>query len=206
MADVTHLTTDVASMTEEIPSSVQPAETRNRKGYLSKPYADYCSSQKLQIELFRLKFLKDCKTCKRPSPSLRIRGASAIKDDSKLKLFSCWESELLDIAIKDKMTLIKKLKKSRIEQNETLSERDKKGITDHFEKKLAFYMSQNKTKWKDWPNKKCEKKKVKNFKRRLKRRKKRTEEDANKAIESGSVVVLVNRVVPPGAIAVLGRG
>ena len=104
MADTTQLMVNIASTTEDIPSSLQPPATRKYKGYLSNSYADYCSSQKLQIELFRLKFLKDCKTCKRPSPSLRIRGASAIKEDSRLKLFSKWESELLDIAIKDNNT------------------------------------------------------------------------------------------------------
>ena len=172
MADTTHLTMNVASMTEETPSSVQPASTRNCNGYLSKTYADYCSSQKLQIELCRLNFLKDCKTCKRPPPSLRVRGASAIKNDSKLKLFSRWESELLDIAIKEKLALIKKLKKLfRPEENVPLIERDKKSMTDHFKKKLTFYLSQNKTKWKDWPNKKSMKKKETNYKRRAKRRK-----------------------------------
>ena len=92
------------------------------------------------------------------------------------------------------MTLIKKLKKlSSSEQNIPLTEMDKKNTKDHFEKKLTFYQSQNKTKWKNWPNKKAAKKKVTNFKRRLKRRKKRTEDDAKKAVESGSVVVLVNK-------------
>jgi hypothetical protein len=141
------------------------------------------------------------------SPSLRIRGASAIKEDTKLKLFSRWESELLDLAIKEKMALIKRLKKSSAsQQNVSLNERDRKSITGHFEKKLAFYLTQNNTKWKDWPNKKGAKKKVANYKRRQKRRKKRTEDDAKKALESGSVVVLVDKEVPPGAIALLGKG
>ena len=105
------------------------------------------------------------------------------------------------------MALIKKLKKwFPPEQNIPLIERDRKNITEHFKKKLAFYLSQNKTKWKDWPNKKSMKKKQTNYKRRAKRRKKKTEDQAKNAIESGSVVVLVNKEIPAGAVAILGKG
>lgn len=131
-----------------------------------------------------------------------------IRNDTKLNFFSRWESELLDIAIKEKMSLIKKLKKScqSTQQNIPLEDRDKKSIVNHFEKKLAFYHSHDNRKWKDWPNKKGEKKKKINFRRRQKRRNKRTEDDAKKAIDSGSVVILVNEQVPPGANALLGKG
>ena len=49
-------------------------------------------------------------------------------------------------------------------------------------------------------------KSVKNYKRKLKRRKRKTDEAAKGAIDSGSVVVLVDIDIPPGAIAVLGKG
>ena len=109
MADMAQLAENVESSTDAIPASVNQA-TRNYTGYLSKPYAEYCSSQKLQIEFHRLKFLKECKSCKRPPPSLRIKGASAIKMQNKLKLFSAWENDLLNEAIKEKLALTKQLK------------------------------------------------------------------------------------------------
>ena len=50
------------------------------------------------------------------------------------------------------------------------------------------------------------KKKDRNFKKRQKRRSRKIKYLAKKAIESGSVVILVEDDVPPGAIAVLGKG
>ena len=196
---------NIGSTTEDLPPSVN-VEQRNNYGYLSKPYAEYCSSQKYKIELHRLKFLKDTTSCKRPPPSLRIRGASALKNTVKLQKFSAWETELLEEAIKEKQKMVKRLHKSVTpENNQLLSEEDEKNITEHFKKKMEFYIKQNTTKWKEWPNKKNRNKET-NFKRRKKRREKRTEDDAKKAIESGSVVILVKEEVPPGAIALLGKG
>ena len=105
MADTTQTVMDVRSMAEEIQPSANNQQ-RTCQGYLSKPYADYTPSQKYKIELYRLKFLKDTSSCKRPPPSLRIRGASAIKNMSRLKKFSSWETELLDEAIKEKDKLV----------------------------------------------------------------------------------------------------
>ena len=206
MADTTQSTMNLGSTTEDIPPSVNN-ETRVSNGYLSKPYADYAPSQKYKIELHRLKFLKDATSCKRPPPSLRIRGGSAMKNAVKLQKFSAWETELLNEAIKEKQKLVKRLHKSITEEtNQPLSEEDERNITEHFQKKMIFYTQQNTTKWKEWPNKKNNKKKEANYKRRKKRREKKTADDAKKAIESGSVVILVKEEVPPGAIALLGKG
>ena len=76
MADTTLLTMDVGSTVEELPPSANNHTTRFYNGYLFKAYAEYAPSQKLKIELYRLKFLIDCRACKRPPPSLRFRGAS----------------------------------------------------------------------------------------------------------------------------------
>ena len=51
MADTTQSTMNLGSTTEDVPPSVINDGTRNYHGYLSKPYADYDSSQKLEIEL-----------------------------------------------------------------------------------------------------------------------------------------------------------
>ena len=207
MADTTQVTMNVQSTPEATHAPVDNLP-RNNNGYLSKPYAEYTSSQKLQIELNRLKFLKDCKSCKRPPPSLRIRGASAVKNETKFKKFSIWETELLDEAIKDKMSLTKHLKKTLLEEeNQLLSEEDNKQMVDHFQKKLTFYISQNKNKWKDWPNKTGKKKKTEaNFKRKQRRRKRKTEENAKRALETGSVVIMIEEDIPPGSISLLGKG
>ena len=145
MADETLLVMDVGSTTEEFPPSVNNDATRNYKGYLSKPYAEYAPSQQLKIELYRMKFLKDCKACKRPPPSLRIRGASAMNNEVKLKLFSQWESELLNEAIKDKQKLVNRLRKRVQQEDIPLSSSDLEKISHHFGKKFEFYMHQNKT-------------------------------------------------------------
>ena len=82
MADTTQLTSSIGSTTDATHVSVQHNGPRST-GYLPKPYAEYTTSQKLQIELHRLKFLKDCKTCndrpfpfasKEPQPSKAIQS------------------------------------------------------------------------------------------------------------------------------------
>ena len=96
----------------------------------------------------------ESKSCKRPPPSIRIKGASALKDPARLKRFSLWETELLDVAIKEKSLLIKRLsKKSNNLREELLSIEDNTNIIKHFQKKISFYLIQNTTKWKEWPNK-----------------------------------------------------
>ena len=62
------------------------------------------------------------------------------------------------------------------------------------------------TSWKDWPNKITRKSNTeKNFKRRRKRSAKKSEDNAKKALESGSVVVLIEEDIPKGAISILGK-
>ena len=71
------------------------------------------------------------------------------------------------------------------------------------------------TKWVNWPvnevtvmqtNKQMTKRKEKNYKKRQKKKSRKTRFLADKALESGSVVILVEEEVPSGAIAVLGKG
>ena len=99
----------------------------------------------------------DCRACNRLLPSLRICGASATNDSICLKKFSQWETDLLNQAIKDKQKLLKKLRKivgnRDIQLSIQLSEYDNTKTRDHFGKKLKFYLKQNKTKWRHWPNK-----------------------------------------------------
>ena len=45
-----------------------------------------------------------------------------------------------------------------------------------------------------------------NFKKKKHNRQRKTERDAKRALESGSVIVLVEDDIPPGAIALLGKG
>ena len=190
-------------------------QTYNDKGsYLSKTYAEYNTSQKLQIEKSRLLYLKACRKMKRPPPSLRIRGCSAIDDFVKLPRFSALESEMLENAISLKRELIKHLEatmKLTCERSTKLSKRDVKKMKEHFAKKLKFYCEQNNTKWLHWPRKcttvdNCFTKKVCNYKLRHNRRRRKTERDANRALQSSSVIVMVKEEIPLGAIALLGKG
>ena len=128
----------------------------NRKDILSKSYAEFSSFRQLQIQRIKLKFLRDCKPLKRPPPSLRIHGASALEDTEKLQLFSELETKLLDAAIKNKINDIKRLAKmcNHVDADKTpLSDKDTTSLNKHFAKKIQFYKSQNSKKWCHWPQK-----------------------------------------------------
>ena len=71
MVDVTLETSGLGSETDVFPTPVH--HNRRYNGYLSKPYAEYTPGQQLQIESHRLKFLKDCKSCKRPHLRFELR-------------------------------------------------------------------------------------------------------------------------------------
>ena len=207
MADDTIESDEIETMVEVLPTSA--IEERNVNGYLSKPYGEYGICEKLEIEIHRLTFLKNCLVLKRPPPSFRIKGASAINSNTKYERFSKWETELLNEAIKEKQLVIDLLKK-QCTSKDTLSEADRRNCVEHFQRKIKFYHTQNDTNWKVWPSKQVKQKISRNTRkhyiRRKKRRKKKTECAAKKAIESGSVIVLINEEVPLGAIAVLGKG
>ena len=135
---------------------------------------------------------------------------------NKLKYFSQFETILLNHQIAAKDMKIKELiELSKDEPLSRLPAVDRKKLYKHFRKKLKFYELQDTTRWATWPEKEViqsqtqkqkMKKKDRNFKKRQKRRSRKTRYLAKKAIESGSVVVLVNKEVPPGAIALLGKG
>ena len=84
----------------------------------------------------------------------------------------------------------------------------------HFLKKINFYKEQDNTKWVNWPRKKfsllstviSESNKSRNFKLRNNRKRRKTARDADRALKSSSVIVMVNEDVPLGAIALLGKG
>ena len=76
---------------------------------------------------------------------------------------------------------------------------DRKKLSRHYKKKVAFYAQQDDTKWASWPEKEVRclndnrktviKKKNRNYKKRLARKTRKTKQDAKKAIETGGVVV-----------------
>ena len=188
---------------------------RYARGHLSMVFDDYQVHQQIQIEEETLKFLKKSIKFKRPPQSIRISGANVIDEKERLILFSKFETELLEHQIKQKEKKIKELKvKGKTVPFMKLPAVDKKKLYRHYKKKLKFYTLQETTKWIDWPekekvlvNRKTNlEKKVKNFKKKLARRTRKTNAEAKKALESGAVVVLVDEEIPPGAIAVLGKG
>ena len=138
-----------------------------------------------------------------------------IDNTEKLRLFSNFETTLLEHQIKVKEERIKKL---RDDAKGTpflkLPIVDRKKLYRHYKKKLKFYGMQDNTKWQSWPAKTPLKKdqqhslgkKNKNYKKRVARRTRQTKKDAEKALNSGAVVVLVEEEVPLGAIAALGKG
>ena len=181
-------------------------------GILSKPYEEFTTFQKLQIQKERLRFLRACKPLKRPPSSLRITGASAIDDIDKLCLFSELESKMLDQGIRNKLNLISELVElSKNVEHIPISNKDRTALENHFSKKLSHFRKQDSTKWVNWPQKptkilKNMTKKVKNFKKRQSRKRRKLKKQAKKIVESSSVIILVNEEVPLGAISVLGKG
>ena len=214
-----------AQMNRQMDGDSQPTmqeetqpETASRymRGHLSRPFDDFDVHQKIQIEKETMSFLKKCRRFKRPPQSIRIKGANVVQELDKLKYFSQFETILLNHQIAAKDIKIKELiELSKDEPLSRLPAVDRKKLYKHFRKKLNFYKLQDTTRWATWPEKEViqsqtqkqkMKKKDRNFKKRQKRRSRKTRYLANKAIESGSVVVLVEEDVPPGAIAVLGKG
>ena len=190
---------------------------RNSNGYLSKPFADYLPYQQLQILKCRLNFLRRCRPLKRPPSSLRINGANVIDSTIRLAKFSQWESELLELGISELMNDVRTLELKCKEEKAVkmyLTSTDQNSIRKHFKKKLDFFTSQNDKKWLLWPqkarivspNNDKNSRKRRNFKKRLNRKRRRTNHDAKMALENGSVIVLVNEEIPLGAIALLGKG
>ena len=125
------------------------------------------------------------------------------------------ESELLENAICEKKQLISNLNKLLPcrKDREYLSLNEFRKIKKHFEKKLAFYREQDNSKWLHWPQKcfsevnLCKKIGTQcNYKKRHDRKRRKTERDANRALNSHSVINMTNEDVPLGAIALLGKG
>lgn len=196
----------------------QPASQQSQK-ILSKSFSEYSLSQQLGILKLRLWFLRKCKTHKRPPQSLRISGAPALDDTDKLFNFSVLESRNLEVAIGNLVTqirqIVQQLKSNPAQETEKyLPQQDAQKLKHHFERKLEFFESQNDTKWNNWPQKtehileaiRKDRRTSRNFKRRAVNRKRKTTKDASRAIELGSVVILVEEKIPLGAIALLGKG
>ncbi len=94
--------------------TMQDTEPGNRpryaRGHLSMEFDAYQIHQKAQIEEETLRFLRKCRRIKRPPQYIRISGAKVFGEVEKLKLFSNFETILLDNQIKVKEKRVKDLK------------------------------------------------------------------------------------------------
>ena len=195
--------------------STQPTVLLNKSTSLfSKPYRDFSHLAQLQIEKARLKFLRKCSTLKRPPTSIRVSGAPAIGDTQKLFHFSCMETKLLGFSIKNKLNLVRSLSEKASPSQDPLPQKDYVSLSKHFDKKLAFFKQQDATKWKTWPRKTAAilkniaDSKDTNYKNRENQRRRKVEKQARKALEDGTVIVLVDLEdeIPLGAVSVLSKG
>ena len=167
--------------------------------------------QELQLEQYRLEYLKKCKYLKRPPQSLRITGANALSNNNRIQLISQFETTILNRAIKDKVEVIDKLKNDLDNINNIhltpMSSKQKKKYTKHFHNKFEFQKTQDDQKWSDWPSKQ----KVdvyagyRNAKTARKVKRKMISE-ASKIIKQGIVRNLTDLDIPPESIVVLGKG
>ena len=125
----------------------------------------------------------------------------------------------MEIAISKKVTQIKhivqELKASTTPDSERYSpQRDHDNLKRHYEEKLSAYSSQDEFKWINWPRKtesilntiRKDLRSNKNHKRRVENKERKNIKAASRAIDSGSVVILVEEDIPLGAIALLGKG
>ena len=170
--------------------------------------------QTIQIERYRLSFLRKCRQLKRPPQSLRVSGANALLNCLKLPLFSELETKLLLVAIEEKEKYLIKLQeqlKDTAQSVPALNKKVRKSWYIHFEKKFKFYQYQDQIKWTLWPikisriplkNMSSNKRKSKN----LRKKKKNIRQRAKYIRESKQVRVLMDIVVPDEAIVVLGKG
>ena len=126
----------------------QASIPRYMRGHLTKDFDDYQIHQQIQIRKETLRFLQKSRKFKRPPQSIRISGANVVEEQEKLKLFSKFETELLEHQIKKKENEIKELKRKAIDVPfMKLSSTDRKKLRRHYDKKLKFYNLQDNTKW-----------------------------------------------------------
>ena len=208
-----HAMSSPAEMTVTTPmDTVQSYQTKNKSSMFKKLAEN--PLQKMQIETYRLTFLLNCRGLKRPPCTLRATGFKALNEVERIQILSDMESAALQKAIAAKKKEIKLLK--RIAQRSEkvlcpLSNKQKKRIKKHFNKKILFYQSKELTDWRLWPKKYISQKaKQRNTmsksRRNFKRKSKKIETQAKHLIDSGSVRILVDVEVPPSAIVVLGKG
>ena len=110
-----------------------------------------------------------------PPQSIRISGANVIDETEKHRLFSNFETTLLEHQIKIKEERIKQLRDDAKDvPNLKLPATDRKKLYRHYMKKIKFYEMEENTKWQSWPAKtpldkdpkSCAKKKTRNCKKR----------------------------------------
>ena len=143
------------------------------------------------------------------SPSLRSKAATIVESPEMFRNLSILESQNIEFAIKAKDLQSNELRGTINSDEPQLTILIKK----HYISKIEFYRSQNNNKWKHWPNKTkallqillTQTKKRRNFKKRQHRNDRKVERDAKRALDTGSVVVLVNEDIPAGALALLGK-
>ena len=112
--------------------------------------------QTLQVENYRLQFLKECRYLKRPPQSLRLSGANGLSKMKSILLISEFESTILDNAIKEKEDTIREIQDDLNNLNvhlTSLTTKQKKKYHQHFQQKINFQLSKEDSNWKDWPSK-----------------------------------------------------
>ena len=127
-------------MAVDIPtSSVQRLNNLNSNSKFTKLAVN--TLQRKQIESMRLSFLLRCRELKRPPPSLRCTGFSALAENERIELLSEAESASLSKAIAKKKKEIKLLSKI-VERSKKvlapLSKRQVKRWKCHFNKNMSF--------------------------------------------------------------------
>ena len=112
--------------------------------------------QRLQVEKLRLSFLLRCRSLKRPPPSLRCTGFTALGEAERIILLSEAETSSLNKGIAKKNKEIKSLKYTAERSRQELVPLSKSHMRkwkSHFNKKIDFYRLQENDKWRLWPKK-----------------------------------------------------
>ena len=169
-------------------------------------------------------FLKKCKQLKRPPQSLRLKQNTVVSLKTFMQVASVAESEILNSEIRDKQKFIDEIKKNiKLSDHSLLKEVDNRtcsNLQKALDRKFNWLRKQDDTLWKHWPTKtlnSCKSKskptlvqspsskKSRNSASKIRRAKNRIVRLSKSALDSGSVVNLSSKDIPPEAIVVLAK-
>ena len=173
----------------------------------------------LAISEKRLSFLIRCRQLKRPPTSFRVRTSKLIDIETAITASSICESTLLEGSILERQRDVKRLtnlvKRSDPLQLDALREKDVSKVQNALHAKFNKFLAHDVDRWADWPLKALPTPKkprpllsVKRSRNTIKRQRRASnllQKVARQSLESGTVVNLSDKEIPPEVISLLSK-